>query len=241
MICLIRWCRRSTSESIEPLGGIVTTNPNVRPVRHARQWIKKSLRQILRANCPITSTHCTVEPAKGSQTRKSEAIPGTDSGRSVQPTGLCNQSVCAWEWVGTEDDSRRQLRKRCRDASNPMSPQVPGFPGHGPLPGAHDERQGTLANRPRTFRSGRSTPAVGLPAPDMSHATSLSQQVRATTVAQTPRAADSAPTSSLTMSDSSAHAALLTPQFSAAFPRFLHTHAETPTPSSRLTGKLVRN
>ncbi len=161
--------------------------------------------------------------------------------RSVQPTGLCNQSVCAWEWVGTEDDSRRQLRKRCRDASNPMSPQVPGFPGHGPLPGAHDERQGNLANRPRTFRSGRSTPAVGLPAPDMSHATSLSQQVRATTVAQTPRAADSAPTSSLTMSDSSAHAALLTPQFSAAFPRFLHTHAETPTPSSRLTGKLVRN
>ena len=95
MICLIRWCRRSTSESIEPLGGIVTTNPNVRPVRHARQWIKKSLRQILRANCPITSTHCTVEPAKGSQTRKSEAIPGTDSGRSVQPTGLCNQPVSA--------------------------------------------------------------------------------------------------------------------------------------------------
>ena len=121
-----------------------------------------------------------------------------------------------------------------------MSPQVPGFPGHGPLPGAHDERQGNLANRPRTFRSGRSTPAVGLPAPDMSHATSLSRQVRATTVAQTSRAADSAPTSSLTMSDSSAHAALLTPQFSAAFPRFLHTHAETPTPSSRLTGKLVR-
>jgi len=50
---------------------------------------------------------------------------------------------------------------------------------------------------------------------------------------------DSAPASSLTMSDSSAHPALLTSQFSAAFPRFLHTHAETPTPSLRLFDKLV--
>ena len=55
------------------------------------------------------------------------------------------------------------------------------------------------------------------------------------------RSRDPTPASSLTMSDSSAHPALLTPQFSAAFPRFLHTHAETPTPSLRLFDKLVWN
>ena len=157
MICLIRRCRRSTSESIEPLGGIVITNPNVRPVRHARQWIKKSLRQILRENQPLTSTLCTAEPATGSPTRKSNQIPGTDHGWPAPAErmglwtihhGSCASSAAAPQipclpWFRTAPETspprcaRCAQREPCRSVTNQtLAPTYPSSgtscPGHVP-------------------------------------------------------------------------------------------------------------